>query len=156
MKFTLLAGIALLAPLALAPAQDTPAQDDTPKPPNPFETPSAEGAKVYFIALKDGETVKNPVTIRFGLKGMGVCPAGLYLDNTGHHHLLVNMDAGELDPKLPIPTIENKSLHYGLGQTEVTLDLPKGTHTLQLAFANFAHILHTPAVISEKITVTVE
>ncbi len=100
--------------------------------------------------------MKSPVTIRFGLKKMGVCPAGLFLPDTGHHHLLINMDASELDPKAPIPTIENKCLHYGKGQTEVTLDLPKGTHTLQLAFANFAHMLHKPAVISKKITITVE
>ena len=150
MKRTLLAAIALLGAASLASAQGAPA------PPNPLETPSAKGAKVYIVGLKDGRTVSSPVTIRFGLKGMGVCPAGLYLENTGHHHLLVNMDASELDPKMPIPTVENKCLHYGKGQTEVTLDLPKGKHTLQLAFANFAHMLHKPAVISKKITITVE
>jgi hypothetical protein len=144
--------------VALAPAQDkpTPAPAATPAPPNPLETPSPEGAKVYFIGLEDGTTVTSPVTIRFGLAGMGVCPAGLYLEGTGHHHLLIDMDARELDAKMPIPTVENKCLHYGKGQTEVTLDLPKGQHTLQLAFANFAHMLHQPAVISKKITIAVE
>ncbi|MFP6879525.1 MAG: DUF4399 domain-containing protein, partial [Roseibacillus sp.] len=100
--------------------------------------------------------VKGPVTIRFGVKGMGVCPAGLYLPNTGHHHLLVDMDAKDLEAKATIPTIEGKCLHYGKGQTQVTLDLSKGKHTLQLVFANFAHMLHQPAVISKKITITVE
>ena len=147
---TLLAAIAFIASLLIASAQDA------PKPPNPLETPSPKGARAYIIGLKDGKTVKAPVTIRFGLKGMGVCPAGTYLPDTGHHHLLVNMDVSELESKMPIPSIEGKCLHYGKGQTQVTLDLPKGKHTLQLAFANFAHILHKPAVVSKKITITVE
>lgn len=151
MKTSLLAALAFAGSLALAFAQDS-----KPTAPNPLDTPSPKDAKVYIMGLKDGKTVSNPVTIRFGLKGMGVCPAGLYLEGTGHHHLLINMDASELDPKLPIPTVEGKCLHYGKGQTEVTLDLPKGTHTLQLAFANFAHMLHNPPVISKKITITVE
>ena len=131
-------------------------QDEAPKTPNPLETPSPKGARVYIQGIKDGKIVQSPVTIRFGLKGMGVCPAGTYLPDTGHHHLLINMDVSELDKKLPIPTVEGKCLHYGKGQTQVTLDLPKGKHTLQLAFANFAHILHKPAVVSKKITITVE
>ena len=149
-KTTLLAGIALLGSLTATSAQEA------AKLPNPLETPSAKGARVYIVGLKDGKTVKSPVTIRFGLKGMGVCPAGLYLDNTGHHHLLVDKDISELDAKLPIPTIEGKCLHYGKGQTQVTLELPKGKHTLQLAFANYAHMLHKPALVSKKITITVE
>ncbi len=148
---TLIAVIALMGPLVTAFGQD-----EAPVPPNPLETPSPKGARVYIQGLKDGKTVKGPVTIRFGLKGMGVCPAGTYLPDTGHHHLLINMDASELDAKQPIPSIEGKCLHYGKGQTQVTLDLPKGKHTLQLAFANFAHILHKPAVVSKKITITVE
>lgn len=146
---TLFAAVALMGSLVAASAQEA-------KLPNPLETPSPKGARVYFIGLKDGKTVKGPLTIRFGLKGMGVCPAGTYLPDTGHHHLLVNMDAKDLDAKMPIPSIEGKCLHYGKGQTQVTLDLPKGKHTLQLAFANFAHILHKPAVVSKKITITVE
>ncbi len=150
MKRTLLAAIALLATVAVSSAQNA-----APLP-NPLEVPSPKDATVYIISPKDGATVKGPVTIQFGLKGMGVCPAGLYLENTGHHHLLIDMDASELDAKQPIPTIEGKCLHYGKGQTEVTLDLPKGKHTLQLVLANFAHIMHQPPVISKKITITVE
>jgi hypothetical protein len=149
-KNTLFAALAFIASIIIASAEDA------PKLPNPLETPSPKGARVYIMGLKDGKTVKAPVTIRFGLKGMGVCPAGMYLPDTGHHHLLVNMDVSELDPKMPIPSIDGKCLHYGKGQTQVTLDLPKGKHTLQLAFANFAHILHKPAVTSKKITITVE
>ena len=149
-KNTLFAALAFIASIIIASAEDA------PKLPNPLETPSPKGARVYIMGLKDGKTVKAPVTIRFGLKGMGVCPAGMYLPDSGHHHLLVNMDVSELDPKMPIPSIDGKCLHYGKGQTQVTLDLPKGKHTLQLAFANFAHILHKPAVTSKKITITVE
>ena len=149
MNKTLLAGLALFATAALCPAEDAPAP--------PKVTPSPKGAKLYIIAPKDGKTVKaGKVTIKFGLKGMGVCPAGLYLEHTGHHHLLINMDAKELDQSLPIPTIEGKCLHYGKGQTEVTLELPKGKHTLQLILGNYAHIVHDPPMISEKITITVE
>ncbi len=153
MKRTLLAGIALMGTLALCPAQD---KSTAPALPNPLETPSAKGARVYIVGLKNGKTVKSPITIRFGLKGMGVCPAGLHLEHTGHHHLLVDMDASKLDPKAPVPSIEGKCLHYGKGQTEVKLELAKGEHTLQLAFANFAHMLHQPPLISKKVTITVE
>ena len=150
-KTSLLTAVAIIGSFLTATGQD-----DAAKPPNPLETPSPKGARVYIQGIKDGRTFKGPVTIRFGLKGMGVCPAGTYLPDTGHHHLLINMDASELDKKLPIPSIDGKCLHYGKGQTQVTLDLPKGKHTLQLAFANFAHILHKPAVISKKVTITVE
>ncbi len=156
MKRTLLAALALLGTLTLCSAQDKKPAATPAAIPNPAETPSAKGTRVYIMSLKDGKTVKGPVTIRFGVKGMGVCPAGLYLPNTGHHHLLVDMDAKDLETKAPIPTIEGKCLHYGKGQTQVTLDLSKGKHTLQLVFANFAHMLHQPAVISKKVTITVE
>lgn len=158
MKRTLLAATILLASLGLAPAQEkkhAPAKATSAALPNPLETKSAKGARVYIIGLKDGKKVKSPVTIRFGLKGMGVCPAGLHLDNTGHHHLLVDMDVSELDAKQPIPAIDGKCMHYGKGQTQVTLELSKGKHTLQLAFANYAHFVHQPAVVSKKITIEV-
>jgi hypothetical protein len=119
-------------------------------------TPSPDGAMAYIISPKDGEKVKGDVTIKFGLKGMGVCPAGLYKENTGHHHLLVDMDKSELPAGIPIPTIEGKCLHYGGGQTEVTLKLAPGEHTLQMVLGNYTHMLHAPPVISKKITITVE
>ena len=96
MKTSLLAALALLGSLAVCPAQE----DKKPTIPNPTETPSPKGAKVYIIGLKDGKTVKGPVTIRFGLKGMGVCPAGLYLEHTGHHQF---QQAAEPGPARPRP-----------------------------------------------------
>lgn len=119
------------------------------------ETPAPEGAAVYFIGLEDGASVTNPVTIRFGLTGMGVAPAGTDKEATGHHHLLIDetLEGAELDE--PIPSDETHR-HFGGGQTEVTLDLPPGTHTLQLVLGDMNHIPHDPPVMSEQITVTVE
>jgi Domain of unknown function (DUF4399) len=117
------------------------------------QTPSPSGAEVYIISPKDGETVKGPVTVRFGLKGMGVAPAGVKFDDSGHHHLLVDVDSV---PSLnqPLPTTE-KVQHFGKGQTETTLDLAPGKHTLQLLLGDQNHIPHNPPVMSKKITITV-
>ena len=116
------------------------------------QTPAAEGAALYFISPKDGDIVSNPITVRFGLKNMGVAPAGIQYENTGHHHLLINTALPSLD--LPIINDE-KHRHYGLGQTETTLELPPGAHTLQLLLGDFAHRPHAPPVASKQITITV-
>jgi hypothetical protein len=117
-------------------------------------TPSPAGAEVYIIAPKDGAKIKGPVTVVFGLKGMGIAPAGIKFDNTGHHHLLVDADA-PADLSKPLPADEH-NIHFGKGQTETTLTLPPGKHTLQLVLADSLHTPHDPAVISKKITVVVE
>ncbi|MDA0346583.1 MAG: DUF4399 domain-containing protein [Verrucomicrobia bacterium] len=118
------------------------------------KTPSAEGAKVYFIGLKDGKTVNKNFTVRFGLKGMGIAPAGVVLPDTGHHHLLIDTD--ELpDFNVPLGASE-KLVHFGKGQTETQLKLSPGKHTLQLVFADYIHLPHNPPVVSEKITITVK
>ena len=117
-------------------------------------TPSPAGAEVYIVAPKDGAKVKGPVTVVFGLKGMGIAPAGIKFDNTGHHHLLID---SELPPDLSQPLAANeRSVHFGKGQTETTVTLPPGKHTLQLVLGDSLHIPHEPAVVSKKITVTVE
>lgn len=119
------------------------------------ETPAPQGAAVYFINLKNGDTVSNPVTIQFGLKGMGVAPAGTETEHTGHHHLIINeaIEGEELNE--PIPADE-QHVHFGKGQTEITKELPAGTHTLQLVLGDWSHIPHNPPVMSEKITITVK
>jgi hypothetical protein len=117
-------------------------------------TPSPPGAEVYIISPKDGAKIKGPVTVVFGLKGMGIAPAGIKFDNTGHHHLLIDSDP-PADLSLPMPANE-KSVHFGKGQTETTMTLPPGKHTLQLVLADSLHTAHEPAVISKKITITVE
>lgn len=116
-------------------------------------TPAPENAELYFISPADGATLSNPITVRFGLSNMGVAPAGIQYDNSGHHHLLVDVELPALD--FPIINDENH-LHFGGGQTEATLELPPGEHTLQLLLGDFAHIPHEPAVMSRQITITVE
>ena len=118
-------------------------------------SPSPEGAEAYFINLSDGDTVESPFLIQFGLRGMGVAPAGADFPDTGHHHLLVDLDIAEVDMDLPLPPSENL-LHFGGGQTETILELEPGTHTLQMLLGNLSHIPHDPPVSSEIITVTVE
>lgn len=122
------------------------------------ETPSAPGAKVYFIDLKNGDTVTSPVLVRFGLTGMGIAPAGAQGDaavGTGHHHLLVNAELTGAALKEPIP-MDDRHRHFGKGQSEASITLPPGTHTLQLVLADWTHIPHVPPVMSERITITVK
>ena len=113
----------------------------------------ASGAEVYIISPKDGATVKGPVVVLFGLKGMGIAPAGVKFDNTGHHHLLVDMDVPS-DLNVPMPATDTL-LHFGKGQTQTTLTLKPGKHTLQLVFADLNHMAFNPPLVSKKITITV-
>ena len=108
---------------------------------------------VYFIAPKDGEEVSSPVVVRFGLRKMGVAPAGIQKESTGHHHLVV--DAELPTPDLPIPASDNYR-HFGKGQTEVELELTPGEHTLQLVLGDHMHIPHDPPVVSKRITIKVK
>ncbi len=125
------------------------------------ETPSPAGAKVYFVNLKDGGTVKGPVKVLFGLSGMGVAPAGTEKKKTGHHHIFIDRaelgkgEDGKEELDFNIPADENHK-HFGGGQTEVTLDLKPGKHTLQLVLGDKDHIPHIPPVVSSRISITVE
>lgn len=124
------------------------------------ETPSNPEAMVYFVNLEDGATVTSPVTVVFGLSGMGVAPAGTDKENTGHHHLLLNRPplgqgedgADELSYGLPA---DEHHLHFGGGQTETTLELAPGSHTLQLVLGDMGHVPHSTPIVSEVITITV-
>ena len=117
-------------------------------------TPSPHGAKVFIITPKNGATVANPVTVKFGIKGMTLAPAGTKQESSGHHHLLIDTDP-PADLSQPLPAIPDKIVHFGKAQTETTLTLPPGRHTLQLLLADQSHIPHNPPVLSKKITVTV-
>ena len=119
------------------------------------ETPSPPGAAVYFINLKDGDTVTSPFKIQFGLTGMGVAPAGSQTPNTGHHHLLIDTQLSAEQMKQPIP-VDAQHRHFGGGQTEVVLTLPPGPHTLQLVLGDGAHMPHEPPVVSPVINITVK
>jgi hypothetical protein len=117
-------------------------------------SPSPAGASVFFVEPADGATVPATFTVKFGVKGMTIAPAGTDQPNSGHHHLLI--DVAELpDMKQPLPANEHV-VHFGKGQTETQLTLPPGKHTLQLVFANYLHIPHDPPVVSKRITVTVK
>ena len=116
-------------------------------------TQAPANAEVYFQAPADGAEVSSPFVVRFGLRGMGVAPAGVTAANTGHHHLLIDVDP--LPPEnLPLPATDQVR-HFGAGQTETELDLPAGEHTLQLVLGDALHIPHQPPVRSERITITV-
>jgi hypothetical protein len=138
------ASLSLLVLGAVALAQETPGITRKPAP---------EGAQAYIQSPADGATVSSPVTVRFGLRGIGVAPAGVDLPNTGHHHLLI--DVTELPSfDLPLPATDNVR-HFGAGQTEVELALAPGEHTLRLVLGDYLHIPHQPPVVSERITIIV-
>ncbi|MEM7752087.1 MAG: DUF4399 domain-containing protein [Pseudomonadota bacterium] len=123
-------------------------------------TPAPDGAEVYIVNLEDGATVTSPVKVVFGLSGMGVAPAGVEKENTGHHHLYINRppfgegEFGAEEAELGVPADDNH-IHFGGGQTETTLDLPPGEHTLQLVLGDAGHVPHVNPVVSEVITITV-
>lgn len=115
-------------------------------------TPAPEGARLYFIEPVDGATVTSPVTVRFGLAGMGVAPAGVPIENTGHHHLVIDAALPPMDAAFPK---DEQHLHFGGGQTEAIVELSPGEHTLQLVLGDHNHVPHDPPVISERISITV-
>lgn len=125
------------------------------------ETPSNPDADVYFVNLEDGATVSSPFVVVFGLRGMGVAPAGTEKEMTGHHHLFINRpplgegEDGADELANGIPSDENH-IHFGGGQTETTVELPSGQHTLQLVLGDYGHVPHATPIVSEVITITVE
>jgi hypothetical protein len=163
-RIFLLAGAALFTVAAAAeqaaktPEASKPAETakaaEAAKPAALPRTTAPAGAELYFIAPADGATVGKEFTVRFGLKGMGVAPAGVTTEKTGHHHLLI--DVAELPPmNQPLPN-DAQHKHFGGGQTEATLTLSPGKHTLQLILGDALHIPFDPPVMSQKITVTVK
>ena len=116
-------------------------------------TSSPDGANVYIISPSNGEVVQNPVTVKFGLQGMGVAPSGVDKANTGHHHLLIDTVVPPLDKPVPHDATHR---HFGKGQTETNLTLSAGKHTLRLILGDKGHIPFTPSVVSKKVTITVK
>ncbi|MEO1914488.1 MAG: DUF4399 domain-containing protein [Myxococcales bacterium] len=140
--------IAVVAALVFVPAfvsANVPMPGDVTAAPNE--------ASLEIISPANGDTVTSPVTVKFGLAGMGVAPAGIEAKNTGHHHLIIDSPLPNVQFAIPKDT---KHRHFGGGQTQVTLELEPGTHTLQLLLGDYRHIPHEPAVVSEKITITVK
>ena len=144
-----LAVVTLVACLA-GPLQAASHEGHQPELPR---TTAPDGAAVYIVSPADGATLSSPVTIVFGLRGMGVGPAGLDNPMTGHHHLIV--DAPLPDLNLPIPS-DDHYIHFGGGQTEVTRELAAGKHTLQILLGDLNHIPHTNPLLSKRIAITVK
>lgn len=115
-------------------------------------TPSPEGAEAYIISPKNGDKVNENITVKFGLKNMGVAPAGINKKSTGHHHLLID---GNTLPAFDKP-MGKGVMHFGGGQTEIKIKLSEGEHTLQLILGDHRHIPHNPSVVSERITIYVK
>ncbi len=103
----------------------------------------------------DGATVSSPVTIVFGLAGMGVAPAGVEAEATGHHHLLIDVDVDAIDYDNALPADE-QIRRFGGGQTQVSVELPPGEHTVRLLLGDHNHVPHDPPVLSEPVTIIVE
>lgn len=118
-------------------------------------TPAPEGAEVYIVNPADGATVTSPVTVVFGARGIGIAPAGIEAEQTGHHHLLVDVDLEDVDLDNPLPATD-QIIHFGGGQTETTVELPAGSHTLMLLMADHRHVPHAPPLVSAPVTITVE
>ncbi|MEZ6029536.1 MAG: DUF4399 domain-containing protein [Hyphomonadaceae bacterium] len=114
------------------------------------------GPAVYFVNLRDGQTVRSPFRVVFGVYGIGVAPALTDKPNTGHHHLMIDTELSDEEKQFAIPN-DAQHLHFGGGQTETVLDLPPGSHTLQLVFGDMNHELHKPTpIMSDKITIVVQ
>jgi hypothetical protein len=116
-------------------------------------SPAPKDAELYIVSPQDGASVASPVTVRFGLRGMGVAPAGIAMADTGHHHLLIDTDLPPFN--LPIPA-DDRHVHFGKGQTEATVTLAPGRHRLQLLLADHLHIPHDPPVVSNQVTIFVK
>lgn len=137
------AAVAILTLAAASAAQEA----DIPR------TPAPAGATLYVLSPAPGESVRSPVVVRFGLAGMGVAPAGVKTPDTGHHHLLVDVDPlPPLDRPLPAT---DRIRHFGGGQTQVTLPLAPGEHTLRLVLGDADHVPHEPPVVSEPVRIRV-
>ncbi|HEX9878326.1 MAG TPA: DUF4399 domain-containing protein [Gammaproteobacteria bacterium] len=160
LKLSVLGAIALLAACsepempaedAAAPMQAAPGPAPQPNP-TVARTPSPAAAMAYIVEPADGATATSPVLVAFGLKGIGVAPAGIESPNTGHHHLLIDTELASFDQ--PIPA-DAQHIHYGLGQTEAMVTLSPGSHTLRLVLGDHLHIPHDPPVMSDPVTIQV-
>jgi hypothetical protein len=141
--------------VAQTPAPPKPAVVTPPGAQNALpRTASPATAKVYIVSPANNAMVKSPVTVVFGLSGMGIAPAGVQFENAGHHHLLIDTDL-PANVGMPLPTTDNIR-HFGKGQTEAAIELKPGKHTLQLVLGDHQHVPFLPVVASQKITITVQ
>ena len=114
--------------------------------------PAEPAQQVRILEPANNATVGTTFKVRFGATGLEVAPAGDIVANSGHHHLLINLDA--IAPGESIPFTE-KHMHFGKGQTEAEIKLAPGTYKLTAQFANGAHQSYGKR-LSDTITVTVK
>jgi hypothetical protein len=133
-------------------AEESQPQDSAPTA-NSTRRPSPPGAGVEIVNIKDRAVVPSTFLVQFSVTGMDIAPAGTDIPNTGHHHLLIDVEALP-DANLSLPKNEHIH-HYGGGQSEAEITLGPGRHTLQLVFADYAHVPHDPVVKSVPITIVV-
>ena len=119
---------------------------------NQQATPTNNVVRIFIASPANGATLSSPVTVVFGIENFALAPAGTPGANSGHHHLLIDTDLPPLDQ--PIPADANHQ-HFGKAQTETSLELSPGEHTLQLLLGDGNHVPHETALISEPITITV-
>ena len=148
------------APAPAPEAAAAPAASAAPAAPAPAAAPVTlnseappENARVWLVDLADGAEVSSPLLVKFGAEGIAVAPAGSHEPATGHHHLVIDAELPAYDQPIPASA---QYVHFGKGQTETTVELTPGRHTLQLVFANGAHVPFNPPLVSERITVTVK
>ena len=110
--------------------------------------------KLFFIMPSNGQVLTSPIKVKFGIKSMEIVPAGVDKPMSGHHHLLINVDKLP-NMEMPIPA-DGNHIHFGKGETETTLELPKVKHELQLLLGNHVHVPHKNPLISEKIEIFIE
>lgn len=147
---------ALMLTVALMPVLSLAEEDAGAKRAAPAaEAVPAPAPAAFFIDLKDGDTVASPLKVKFGVNSLEIAPAGTDKPNTGHFHLLIDTELTDEEKKFAIPA-DDKHIHYGKGQTEAEITLSPGKHTLQIVMGDGGHMLHSPAVMSDKITVTVK
>ncbi|MDT8348077.1 MAG: DUF4399 domain-containing protein, partial [Flavobacteriaceae bacterium] len=120
----------------IACKNETKATEDFSAPKTEEKADPTENARVFFANINDGDEVTSPVVVQFGLEGMKIKPAGELVEGTGHHHVIIN---GSYEEKGTVVPADDTHIHYGLGQTSDTLDLPSGQHTLTLQFADGHH-----------------
>jgi hypothetical protein len=145
---TLLPAFVIATSLSLAPFV---ARAQTPASGGPTASPA--NAEVYFINIKDGDKLPRTFSVQFGLRNMGLAPAGTDRPNSGHHHLIIDSELPPMNE--PIPSDFNH-LHFGAGQSEATVTLPPGQHKLQLLLGDANHVPHSPPVMSKVVTITVD
>jgi Domain of unknown function (DUF4399) len=113
----------------------------------------AKNSSAFILSPKNNASVNSPVTIKFGVKGLLIAPAGVNKHKAGHFHLLLDVQK-ELSMGDPIPR-DKHHLHFDQGETQTTLDLSPGKHTLQLVVGDEEHEPFEE-LISKKVTIVVK